>query len=451
MKICKDYLRRKENIGKWFGPARFGLFYHWGLFTAGGSTSVHEDHYFPMHLKSVEEFEAATPAPEVVAKNMLDAACQVGARYITFTMVHTCDAMLWLYPSKAPGYLRKTKQDYLGAVLDECARRDVKCIVYFPNSAGEHWNSGGTEWIDERYSTQENFAELMRFVFRELFERYGDKIAGFWMDGCNIPHASSLAEYARSLKEDIIFNINNETDFDVAGMDMCTTEFLAKESFPSYNRPDGLSVPNHKPATPLPPKDFNEDIPTCNGWWNHEYEERYNPGAWQEYLKDRKPYVEDKTYFVKEMLASLGQRGQWNYTLGIGPKLDGTMPEEFRPMFENMHRFMGWAGEAIYNTTGGEGSLIRPGWWNWWHNGKGKTFGSVTRSLCDEALYYLHVTTAPEDVTLQLQTNGAVPSSITDLRTGKRVSFGIKGRLIIHNDDWNDVGDYGAKIFQVKF
>lgn len=68
------------------------------------------------------------------------------------------------------------------------------------------------------------------------------------------------------------------------------------------------------------------------------------------------------TFLVRQMVSSLGQKRQWNYAVGLGPRIDGSLPEMLRPAIENMGRFMSWASESIYDTTGGEGSPLNPGW-----------------------------------------------------------------------------------------
>jgi hypothetical protein len=115
----------------------------------------------------------------------------------------------------------------------------------------------------------------------------------------------------------------------------------------------------------------------------------------------------------------------------------------FQPMLDNLHRFMAWAGEAIYGTIGGEGALLPPGWF------AGDGFLSVTVSLDDPRVHYLHVTTAPSLDRLSMQQNGCTVQSVTDLRTGQPHRFAMHGCLDIYDVDWSDVAEYGAKVFKV--
>jgi alpha-L-fucosidase len=446
MKRYSEYCRRAENVKNWLAPSRFGLFYHWGIITAGGCTQQIAGH--PLYFKNTEEFEAAIPAPEVIAKNLVDSAVDAGAKYIIFTLIHTCDAMLLLYPSKLPGFINRTRKDYISAVLNEAEAQNVKCLLYFPCCPDDHWKTPEGTWIDESYKERDNFAKLMKEIIIELVEMHGKKIAGFWMDGGLIPSVADFPSFVRKLLPEAIFNANNWTTFDFPGMDMAATEFInSSRKTPVYNRPSAMFHPDKVTFKIAPPaNDFIEDIPTCNNWFHHEHKNRHNPKNWKEYLNSRKPYLEDKTYFVKEMISSLGQRGQWNYVLGIGPKLDGTIPDEFRSMFSNMQSFMAWAGEAVYNTTGGVNSLLLPGWWS------DGAFGSITQSLENSNIHYAHVTTAPEkDNAIKIQCAGYIPQKITDLRTGVNVKFEFNGTLTIYNTDWDDVRNYGDKIFKIEF
>ena len=123
--------------------------------------------------------------------------------------------------------------------------------------------------------------------------------------------------------------------------------------------------------------DFVEDIPTCNQWVHG------SPYINEEQLKNS-VYANQPTFWIKEMLASIGQRGMWNYAHGLGPCIDGTVPELFAPMIKKMGEFLSWAGESVYGTIGGGNSALCPGWC--WKNG----FASVTVSLADPSIHYLH-------------------------------------------------------------
>src|ERR1700679_3948809 len=86
LSMKKEYQERQERVSQWYAPARFGLFCHWGLFTGGGDSSTDEPH--PFCYNTVAEFEAAAGDPDVMAGNLVATAKRMGARYITFTLLH---------------------------------------------------------------------------------------------------------------------------------------------------------------------------------------------------------------------------------------------------------------------------------------------------------------------------------------------------------------------------
>ena len=449
-----DHLTRIQRISEWYGPARFGLFYHWGLCTGGGSGDRRPEFIVPFKHDTVPDFEAAAGDPGTVARNMVDLAERVGARYIIYTLFATTDRFAVMYPTRLPGFLVSTTQDYAGALIEEGENRGIKIIFYIPACADDLWSTPGGPWLAEGYREQEEFEALLYALVAEVVGLHGDKIGGFWLDS---GHDPVLPDYIHSLLPHAIVTVNNGTTHSFPGADVSSTEWLGCDPDPPYNRPSGLIRPPQRPQIPrhegefnrayfdgdpdrtevqAPKRDFNEDIPTCNGWFHgspYQGEEQLRAGV----------YVQDPTYWVKEMISSIGQRGQWNYAMGIGPTEEGKAPPMFEPMIETMAAFMAWAGESVHNTTGGEGASLQKGWWN--EGG----FGSITVSLADPKVLYLHVTTPPSTSRLVVQNNGGPVREVLDLRTKQRQPFVNRGALNILQIDWSDASNYGDKVFKV--
>jgi hypothetical protein len=416
---------RHERVSRWYAPARFGLFCHWGLFTGGGDSSSEEQR--PFAYDSVTQFEAAAGRPESVASNLVAAAKMMGARYLTITLVHSCDRYMVMFPAKTPGFKIKTTRDYIGAIAERCHAENIPFLLYLCGGSDHGFDRGGP-WLDESLRDAKTYVSATKGLLDELATLHPDEIAGFWIDGA----ASDLPAYMRLRFPNCIVIHNNDSNLDDPNIDYGTTEFLSGPAEPDYSRPSGLTR-THPRWNILPPRrDFNEDIPTAGNWW-YQSSER---------LADL-PCVKDPTYAVKQMVSSLGQRRQWNFALGVGPMIDGRFPPELAAMSENFHKFFAWAAESIYDTTGGEDSALNPGWWN------DGAYGSVTVSLKNPRLLYVHVTTAPRVDNLRVPNNGYKIASVSDLRTGKTVSFWDGGSLRIQNKDWADVAAYGDKIFKV--
>jgi len=423
-------------VNSWYLPARFGMFYHWGLFTGGGFAS--DDYNVPLKFSSVEEFEKAAPEPEVLAKNIVATTKRTGAKYVIFTVFHPFDKYFLIYPTKMKWFKNVATKDYLGALLDECHNNDLKFIAYFSSMTTHYYNKSGEyldippDWPHENHD-EPLWTEICYEFMRELKERYGeDSIDGFWLDGFStwLPMKETFPN--------AILTGNNHTNFFPFDMsaDICAVEFLASEPEPPYNRPSAAIKPylEWRDDQLAPRKDFVEDIPACGNWWDMG-------DTW-----DNK-YTQDPKFWIKEMICSIGIRRKWNYAMGLGPLIDGTAPPEFEPMLDAMGRFLEWASPAVFNTQGGECYPIQAGWLN------SKAFGALTVSNDDPETSYLLVTEPPTEwdtTALRIQHDWIEVESITDLRTGANVPFRMHGSIDLTNEDWSDIEEYGAKVFKIK-
>jgi alpha-L-fucosidase len=420
----------------WFSPARLGLFYHWGLFTGGGSSESGGSQR-PLRYPTPADLAAAAPDADAVAANLIDTAVRIGARYVTFTVLHTCEMYCAMYPTRVPAFALHTQIDYVGALVRAGQRAGVRVLCYLPaggppgDPAGA-WKHG----IPAAYCNDAAYEPQLKALITELHARYGDGIAGFWLDGNN--PAWGIGPHIRRLWPDAIIIGNNDTGLMGAEVDAAGLELVPDLCEPRYNRPDAYRKAHPQWFIFPAKRDFMEDIPTPNAWWHGA------PHLTERQLR-ASPYATDPTHLVKEMSCTLGQRGQWNYTLGLGPCVDGTPPELFRPMLDNLAAFMAWAAPAIHDTTGGEGSQLQPGW---------STFGgfySVTVSHADPSVHYVLVTEVPHTERLHLQTDGYSAASVTDLRTGQAVPFTNTGMVRIEDTSgWDDVARYGARVLRVQ-
>lgn len=426
--LRKEYQERQRRVDQWYAPARFGLFYHWGMFT--GSKGSWTGSETPLRYDTVAAFEEAAQDPEVIAANMVSTVKKVGARYVIFTVFHSCSRYFVTYPSNVPGYKYKATKDYFGALVNRCHQEGVPLIVYMGADNNHAFIKDGPFMTEEMRDQKNVFAAVTQMI-NEIIDRHGEKIGGFWFDGKYQDDMGKLV-HARLPKGIVIHN--NEVTLSNPHVDFGSTEFLFERPDPEYSRPSGLLKPPLQGGAISPKRDFNEDIPQAGGWWYKGLDDKSYQSL---------PYVKDPTYLVKQMVSSLGQRRQWNFALGIGPMIDGKLPACFDPMIENMSRFLAWARESIYDTMGGEGSALNPGWWN------GGAYGSITVSRENPRILYIHVTTPPTKGWLQVQNNGYQVASVVDLRTGKPVAFGDSGLLSIRNEDWKDVTDFGDKVFKV--
>jgi hypothetical protein len=255
------------------------------------------------------------------------------------------------------------------------------------------------------------------------------------------PQFRHIPSYIRARFPEAIVVNNNCSALDIPGVDYGTTEFVTEGLEPPYDRTSSVNSRTRYCLT-LPGRDFNEDIPTPNDWW-------HKSNSVEELRRLSAPYLADKRFLLRQLLSSLGQRGQWNFAWGVGPLVDGSIPKEFLPSLRNVEEFFKWGSEAVYNTTGGEDSQISPGYFNapWSPEG----FCSVTRRLDAPDTYYVLVTEAPLVGRAMFHAKGAVPRRVSDLRTGQELPFSMAAGPVLEDLDWSDVAEFGVKAFKIEF
>lgn len=431
-----------ERASKWYLPSRLGVFYHWGLFTGGGLHTTDKKRYKPLTYPTPEAFEAAAGDPARVADNFVESALAFGAKYVILTAWHTCEAHMAIYPTEIPDFRNKTKNDYIGPYLDAAHKAGLKAMVYFPSDS-HNWDvDPQNPTIDPRTGKRGGayYVDFIGRVLRELKSRYGDRIDGFWIDGGMHGKCAQIPAKIRELWPDALVVGNCVTDFRV-DVDVSTTEICpAKDVRPAYCRPEGFRRVSPWGGA-LPQRDLNEDDLLIGYWW------------YTGELDEKNEFVRDPRMLVKRIVTSLGQRGRWNCTIGLGPTVDGTLPKYMKAMTENLRAFLAWASPAIYGTKGSAGTFFDPGWAGAVNGPTCAAFYSVTQSMESPNVFYAIVTearTAKRNKSV-FQTNGRSPRRVSDLRTGREYRFSAPFGTVVENIDWSDIETYGATILKFEF
>ena len=450
---CRDAVVRSRNehlarAGKWYLPSRLGVFYHWGLFTGGGCRAKTK-YAKPLAYATPAAFEAAAPDPVPVARNFAASARLMGAKYTILTLWHTCGGHMAIYPSALPEFYNKTTIDYVGPYLDEAKKAGLRALLYFPTDCNNWDFDPEHPTIDPKVARLDSveFNEFLCRVLDELKSRYGEKIDGFWIDGGFSRTTAKIPDRIHALWPDAVVVGNNVTDFRV-DVDVSTTEVcLAKDIRPDYCRPEAFrSIGSFGSA--IAQRDLNEDDLTIGGWW---YSGENNNGT------DLRRLLGCPQLFVRRMVSSLGQRGRWNCTIGIGPRIDGTLSPQMMPIIENLRRFLAWAGPAVYNTKGPAGTFFDPGYAGALNGRTYAAFYSVTQSLGDPNVFYALVTETNAEPGKReknrsiFQTNGRCPRRVTDLRTGREYAFTTPYGVMIDDIDWSDIETFGATVLKFEF
>lgn len=335
---------------QWFKEAKLGIFIHWGLYAVDGIDESwsffngyisHKD-----YLKQMDGFTAARYVPESWA-DLIKAS---GARYSVLTTKHHDGFTLW---DSQYGKLSVTntpaEQDLIEPFVDALRKRNLKVGLYYSLPDWSYPDYTDSIRNVKRYTIAEeperwqNFQQVLRGQLNELSRRYQPDL--YWFDGdWEHPAEEWNAEAIRTqlLKENpnVILNsrLNNQGDY----------------ATPEQGMP--ITKPQEK---------YWELCMTMNDSWG------YQPN-------DHHYKTTDQIIGIFVDVISKGG----NLLLDIGPKADGTIPQEQQTILEGLGRWTQKHREAIWGTGAGIPH--------------GHFYGPTTLSK-DQNILYLFVRGTPKD------------------------------------------------------
>jgi alpha-L-fucosidase len=292
---------------KWWHEARFGMFVHWGLYSQLGR------HEWVMNRERIPiaEYERLADSwhpKERPAREWARLAKQAGMKYMVMTTKHHEGFCLWDtqqtdYNAVKHGPGRDLVREYVEACREFGLR-----IGFYYSLMDWHHPDGARCATDD--AARRRFLDFTQGCVRELCSNYG-KIDIMWYDVAWPMRTPVLWESAkmnamvRELQPDIIINNRSLLDED-------------------FGTPE-------EHVTAAGPGRAWEACMTFNGSWG------YMPSA-----IDWRP--------VREVLGMLrtATAGGGNLLLNIGPKPDGSVPEEAVERLGPVGRWVDRNGEALY-------------------------------------------------------------------------------------------------------
>jgi alpha-L-fucosidase len=175
-----------------------------------------------------------------------------------------------------------------------------------------------------------------------------------------------------------------------AGFTGMGTDSIAKQLDPKYG--DFITPEQHIPATGMPGVDW-ETCMTMNTTWGFSEHDH----AWKS----------DET-LIRNLIDIASKGG--NYLLNIGPKGDGSVPEESVKSMKAIGAWMKLNGESIYGTTASPFEKLA-----WGRCTQKKLADGKTR-------LYLHVFDWPKDGKLAVPLTAGKPASAKLLADGKSLA-----------------------------
>jgi alpha-L-fucosidase len=293
---------------KWWHDARFGMFIHWGVYsTIGRHEWVMENEGIP-----VSEYEpyakAFTPKPNA-ARDWARLARRAGQKYMVMTTKHHEGFCLfdtkttnYCAPRQGPG--RDLVREYVDAARAEGLR-----VGFYYSLMDWHHPDGARCATDE--AARRRFVDYLHEHVRELLTNYG-KVDVLWYDvawplDANGFESERMNETVFTLQPEIIVNNRNKLEGD-------------------------FSTPEQRIEAAQNGRAW-ESCMTLNGSWGYHA----NDTEWKT----------PKT-IVRNLISCCRDGG--NYLLNIGPRGDGSIPEDSVRILETVGAWLERNGSAIYTS-----------------------------------------------------------------------------------------------------
>ncbi len=310
----------KEKM-QWFADAKLGIFIHAGIYAVNGI-----DESWSFHNRKISHADYMKQLQGFTLKNYnaaqwADLVQESGARYAVITTKHHDGVAMYDTKMNNLSIVKATpaKQDMIKPFFAELRKRNIKCGAYFSLIDWSDSNYPGFLKDSGRYTLSKDYDRWNRFrtffqgQIREIGSLFNPDL--WWFDG-DWEHSAEEWE-AQKVRNMILANNPNAI---INGR---------LQGYGDYETPE-QNFPISRPS-------FNwwELCMTTNDNWGFHHDNNW-----------KTPY-EVITIFV-DAVSNGG-----NLLLDMGPKADGTIPDEQVNILKELGAWNRKHGEAIFNTLGG--------------------------------------------------------------------------------------------------
>lgn len=441
----------KDARMEWWRAARFGMFIHWGVYAQwggvyhghrqarGGAEWIMNRSKIPVteYQERAKSFNPVNYNPDAIVKMAKDA----GMKYIIITSKHHDGFALFKSDASKWNVVDATKygKDLLKPLAEACRKYGMKLGFYY--SQAQDWNNPGGSvarkemregwpnpdsakidaytaahkghWdpLQETKTFDEYIDEVAVPQVKEILTNYGDIAVLWWDTPTNMTDAAALKfQEALKLQPGII-----------------TNDRLKRPNFPGDTKTPEQKIPTQ---AELDGQDW-ETCMTMNGSWGYK--------SWDHNWKSTETLIRN--------LVDIASKGG-NYLLNIGPKENGSVPQESIERLAQIGNWMKVNGSAIYATkasplqdldwgrctmkTAGKNTLLNLFVFNWPANGK-----LVVPAIANKAIEARLIATGKkltaknENGNIVIALPSAAPDKIASLIqltvTGEVANVNIKG------------------------
>ena len=294
----------------WFTQARFGMFIHFGLYSLLGRGE------WTMNRERIDPKEYARLADRFTAEHfdadaICDLAVRTGMRYAVLTTMHHDGFRL--YDTALSNYsTAKTaaKRDLVAEFVAAARKRGLRIGLY--HSLNNWTDQPDSVAALEDKGAYEKFIAAAFARIRELVTKF-NPIDTMWYDGwwpfnAEGWRAEEMNRMVRKIQPDILFNGRN-----------CL--------------PGDFATPEGHMGAPSPWRPWEGCMTLNNSWGYHAGDHDWkSPGQ------------------VVDLLAMAAATGRGNLLLNIGPRGDGSIPEETLRVLDAVGGWMKNHSECVFDT-----------------------------------------------------------------------------------------------------
>ncbi len=309
----------KDQRLAWFKDAKLGIFIHWGIYAVNGideSWSFHNGYIsYDDYMKQLEGFTAKNYNPEYWAKLIKES----GAKYTVITTKHHDGVALWDTKQGDLSVVKRTpaKRDVLTLFVKAARKEGLKVGLYYSLLDWSHPDYPNFLRDKKRYTDDaKRWAKFIKFSFGQIEELTKFNPDLYWFDG-------DWEQSAEKWKAKEIRNLLLEKT--------PTTIINSRlQGYGDYATPE-QGIPITKPDSK-----YWELCMTMNNSWGYQPNDTNYKSVNQ---------------IIRILVDCISMGG--NLLLDIGPKPDGTIPQEQIDILKGLGRWTSKHKSAIYGTRAG--------------------------------------------------------------------------------------------------